>query len=221
MCAWAFVILLVHGRKRQRRCPVDPWPAWLDAKQSPADVWGWGVRRPAGWPGSTDSGTDPCETAPSSAPTGRSNRGKDVKTVKGMDLWLCNISKLFWLEPDLYMERLQIWPLMKTTAVIKTKRKKDKICMRDNSEWGGYLVVPGGVRCGSAEAPVERYYSPTQPPPVADLLYYVQGGPWEVKHTHKHTHKIDLICTGSFPNWVLYLLFHSLIQTNTTDLSCL
>lgn len=81
-CAWEFVILPVHGRKRQRRCPVDPWPVWWDVKQSPAGVWGWGVRRPVGWPGSTDNETDPCGTAPNSVPTGRSNRENDVKIVR-------------------------------------------------------------------------------------------------------------------------------------------
>lgn len=39
---------------------------------------------------------------------------------------------------------------------------------------GGYSAVSGEVRCGSTAAPVERYYSPTQPPPVGDLLFYVQ-----------------------------------------------
>lgn len=71
--------------------------------------------------------------------------------------------------------------------------EKDKICIKDHSLLDGYLVISGGVRCGSAEAPVERYYSPTQPPPVADLLCYVQcitgravGGGTQ-GHTHTHS----------------------------------
>lgn len=69
-----FFVVPAHGKRRRRRCSVVPLPAWWAAKQSPAAVWGWGARRPAGWPGSSGSGTDPCETAPSSAPTGRSER---------------------------------------------------------------------------------------------------------------------------------------------------
>lgn len=66
-------LLPVHGRKRQRRCPGVPWPALWDVKQSPAAVWDWEVHRLEDWPGSIDSGTNLCETAPGSAPKGRSN----------------------------------------------------------------------------------------------------------------------------------------------------
>lgn len=99
--AWELLIIPVHERKRRRRCPVVPWPAWWDAKRSPVGVWGWGVHRPAGWPGSTDSGTNPCETAPSSAPTERSNKeGNELKVgemgcviMQHGHWWNCNKDK--------------------------------------------------------------------------------------------------------------------------------
>lgn len=79
------------------------------------------------------------------------------------------------------------------------------MCITDRSLLDGYLVVSGGVRCGSAEAPAERYYSPTQPPPVTDLLCHVQcitgwavgGGTRGHTHTLAMKHNLDLICTGS------------------------
>lgn len=72
----------VRGRKRRRRCPGVPWPALWDGKRSPAGVWDWEVLRLEDWPGSIDSGTNLYETAPSSAPTGRSNRGEQEQAVK-------------------------------------------------------------------------------------------------------------------------------------------
>lgn len=78
----------------------------------------------------------------------------------------------------------------------KREKNKDKICRKDHSLLDGYLVVSGGVRCGSTEAPVERYYSATQPPPVTDLLCHVQcitgwavgGGTQEHRNTGTDTH---------------------------------
>lgn len=80
-------------------------------------------------------------------------------------------------------------------TVIKNKNKRYIMYKRSLSViWlFGCLVVSGGVRCGCAKAPVERYYSPTQPPPVTGLLCYVQcitgwavGGGTQ-GHTHTHT----------------------------------
>lgn len=72
-------VLPVRGRRRQRRCPDVPWPALWDVKQSPAGVWDWEVHRLEDWPGSIDSGTDRCESAPSSAPRGRSDTEEKEK----------------------------------------------------------------------------------------------------------------------------------------------
>lgn len=82
MSAGVIAIIPVHGMKKQRRCPVVPWPAWWDEMQNQAGVWDSGAHRPADLPGSTDSGTDPSETAPSSAPTGKSSIGEDGESEK-------------------------------------------------------------------------------------------------------------------------------------------
>lgn len=64
--------LPVRGRKKRRKYPVGPLPAWWGERRRLGGVWGLATLLPAGWPGSTWSGIDPCETAPGSAPRGRS-----------------------------------------------------------------------------------------------------------------------------------------------------
>jgi len=75
----------VRGKTKQRRCPGVPSPVWWDVKQNPRGVWDWEVHHPADWPGSSDSGRDLCGTAPGSAPTRRSNSGRDYREKSEKD----------------------------------------------------------------------------------------------------------------------------------------
>lgn len=176
--------LPAHGRRRRRRCQVVPWPAWWDARRSLAAVWGWGVRRPADWPGSTGSETDPCENAPSSAPTRRSNRGEDGREVKGLDRGLCKRSKLCWLDPDLFTVSSNL-----ATDVIKKYKKIHNISVFVSCLIGHFKrseMWECWSPCGEVLL-INTTPTGRRPAVLCEMYHRVGRGRWN-KGTHTHTH---------------------------------
>lgn len=70
-----------HGRMILKKCPDDPWTAWWGGKPLQVGVLDLEARRPVGWIGNNDTGTDPYETAPNSGPRGISERKKDFPHI--------------------------------------------------------------------------------------------------------------------------------------------